>query len=107
MDVWVSIGQVKRDISELVDRVACGKERIILTSRGKPKAVIINLEDYDRLNRLAAGDNLDEWQTWLAENGALNKAILNRRQGQAPNTNELWDALRSELEANDDYLFGE
>jgi len=34
----ISIGQVKRDISELVNRVAYGKERIILTSRGKPKA---------------------------------------------------------------------
>jgi antitoxin (DNA-binding transcriptional repressor) of toxin-antitoxin stability system len=30
-DLQVSIGQVKRDISELVNRVAFGGERVILT----------------------------------------------------------------------------
>ena len=42
----VSIGRVKRDVSDLVNRVAYGGERIVLTSRGKPKAVLISLEDY-------------------------------------------------------------
>ena len=45
MDATVSIGEVKRDISELVNRVAFGGERIVLTSRGKPKAVLVNVED--------------------------------------------------------------
>lgn len=36
----VSIGQMKRDISELVNRVAYQGERVILTSRGRPKAVL-------------------------------------------------------------------
>ena len=49
MNTQVSIGQVKRDISELVNRVSYAGERIILTSRGKPKAVLINIEDYERL----------------------------------------------------------
>jgi len=41
MNTHVSIGQVKRDISELVNRVSYAGERIILTSRGKPKAALI------------------------------------------------------------------
>ncbi len=41
----VSIDQVKRDISQLVNRVAFGGERIILTSRGKPKAALVSIED--------------------------------------------------------------
>jgi prevent-host-death family protein len=45
----VSIGEVKRDISELVNRVAYGGERVILTSRGKPKAALVSMEDYQRL----------------------------------------------------------
>ena len=49
MNTQVSIGQVKRDISELVNRVSYGGERIILTSRGKPKAALISIEDYERL----------------------------------------------------------
>lgn len=48
MDAKVSIGEVKRDISELVNRVAYGGERIVLTSRGKPKAVLVSVEDYER-----------------------------------------------------------
>ena len=58
----VSIGQVKRDISELVNRGAYGGERIILTSRGKPKAVIVSLEDYEKLNQFPTATNLSRWE---------------------------------------------
>jgi prevent-host-death family protein len=49
MTIQISIGQVKRDISELVNRVAFGGERIVLTSRGKPKAVLVSLSDYEQI----------------------------------------------------------
>jgi prevent-host-death family protein len=49
MALQVSIGQVKRDISELVNRVAYGGERVVLTSRGKPKAVLISIADYEQM----------------------------------------------------------
>ena len=42
----VSIGRVKRDISDLANRVAYGGERFVLTPRGRPKAVIVSIEDY-------------------------------------------------------------
>lgn len=51
----VSIGQVKRDVSQLVNRVAYGKERIILTSRGKPKAALVSIEDLQVLERIDQG----------------------------------------------------
>ena len=43
-EIRISIGQVKRDISELVNRVAYRGERIVLTSRGKPKAAPVSME---------------------------------------------------------------
>ena len=43
--IHVSIGRVKRDISDLVNRVAYGGERIVLTSRGRPEAAIVSIED--------------------------------------------------------------
>ncbi len=52
MVLQFSIGQVKRDISELVNRVAYRGERIVLTSRGNPKAAIVSIEDYLRLQQL-------------------------------------------------------
>ena len=41
----VSIGQARRNISSLVNRVACNGERIILTSLGKPQAALISIDD--------------------------------------------------------------
>ncbi len=50
----ISIGQVKRDISDLANRVAYGGEQVVLTSRGKPKAALISIEDYERLEQAKA-----------------------------------------------------
>jgi prevent-host-death family protein len=49
MAFQISIGQVKRDISELINRVAYGGERIVLTSRGKAKAALVSMADYEEL----------------------------------------------------------
>jgi prevent-host-death family protein len=78
MNTQVSIGQVKRDISELVNRVSYAGERIILTSRGKPKAALINIEDYERL--LKSENRAADVQKWLADTRALSKQI-EKRQG--------------------------
>jgi len=48
----VGIAEIKRDISTIVNRVAFGRERIILTSRGKPKAAVVSIEDLQRLTML-------------------------------------------------------
>lgn len=80
MTVHVSIGQVKRDISELVNRVAYQGERIVLTSRGRPKAVLVSLADYDRLQQ-AEQDRADRG-AWLAGAQALAERIRQRRGGQ-------------------------
>jgi len=56
-ETHVSIGRVKRYISDLINRVAYGGERIVLTSRGKPKAAIVSLDDYERLEQEAVCAN--------------------------------------------------
>lgn len=55
-DEKVSIGRVKRDVSDLVNRVAYGGARIILTSRGKPKAALVSMDDLERLRRSEAAE---------------------------------------------------
>jgi prevent-host-death family protein len=42
----VSVSGAKRDLSDLLNRVAYGRERIIVESRGKPKAAVVPIEDY-------------------------------------------------------------
>jgi prevent-host-death family protein len=97
----VSIGRVKRDISDLVNRVAYGGERIVLTSRGKPKAALVSVEDYERLEGERVGQVVALWEAWLAESEKLSTDILTRRQGKPLDVDALWQAARADLEERD------
>lgn len=48
----VSVSELNRGLSEYLNRAAYGAERIVVTSRGKPKAAVISLEDLRRLEEL-------------------------------------------------------
>jgi prevent-host-death family protein len=105
-EIRVAIGQVKRDLSDLVNRVAYGGARIVLTSRGKPKAALVSFEDYQRLEQESASGALARWQAWLAESEELTADILERRHGVPLDVDNLWQAARADLEARDDKTIG-
>lgn len=103
---FISIGRVKRDISELLNRVAYGGERIVLTSRGKPKAALVSMEDYEQLERARIEHTLAHWRAWLARSDALASEILARRGGEPLDLDALWDAVRADREARDADILG-
>ncbi len=45
----LSIAEARRDLSQVVNKVAFGKTPVVLTSRGRPKAVLLGHEEYLRL----------------------------------------------------------
>ena len=96
----VSIGQVKRDISELVNRVAYQGERVILTSRGRPKAVLVSLQDYEKIQQADRG--LPTRTAWLAEAQALAARIRERRESQEIDVDALLEADRTDLQGRND-----
>ena len=104
----ISIGRVKRDISDLVNRVAYGGERIVLTSRGKPKAALVSIEDYERLERERARQarraRLAHWQAWLRDAETLSADIQSRRNGAPLDVDALWEQARADLEGRDDRM---
>lgn len=102
----VSIGQVKRDISELVNRVAFGGERIILTSRGKPKAVLVSVQDYEVLETMTAEMRQSRWTAWQQANETLTRQILTRRHEEPIDVDEFWQATKAELETRDADIIG-
>lgn len=104
-EMHISIGRVKRDISELLNRVAFGGERIVLTSRGKPKAVIVSLEDYERIQQAEEQPQLSNWKAWLVRNGALTDRILAERGGELLDVDAILTETRAELERRHDHLF--
>lgn len=105
MDATVSIGEVKRDISELVNRVAYGGERIVLTSRGKPKAVLVSIEDYERLQTEEQQGRLQQWEAWLQKAEALSQHILRERGGEPLDLDLVVQAAKDDLEGRHDEIF--
>jgi prevent-host-death family protein len=55
----VSVAVAKKHLSELLGRVAYGGERIVISKRGKPMAVLIPPSE------ASAGEHLSEVQGWL------------------------------------------
>ena len=94
MSIQVSIGHVKREISDLVNRVSYAGERIILTSRGKPKAALVSLEDYEHL--LKSDSRATDIDKWLAETRALSSKIEKRCNGPI-DVDSILDAFQNEL----------
>jgi prevent-host-death family protein len=47
---------VKAHLSELISRVAFGRERLIVLRRGKPMAAMVSIEDLHRLEALDAAE---------------------------------------------------
>jgi len=92
----VGIADVKRSISTIVNRVAFGRERIILTSRGKPKAALVSIEDLQKLEALegtAAPPSRAQREAALAMAQAVREMSLARRGG-APFSDTAEDLCR-------------
>lgn len=85
-----SMADAKNRLSSLVNMVAHGRQRVVLTSRGHPKAALVALEDLAVLEDLSPEPGADE--SALAEADMLRERILSRR-GKA-----LTDSVR-DLEA--------
>lgn len=56
----ISAADAKNQFSEVVSRAAFGKERILLTRRGKPVAALVPIEDWERLEQMEDEADLEE-----------------------------------------------
>jgi prevent-host-death family protein len=80
----VGIAEIKRSISTIVNRVAFGRERIVLTSRGRPKAALVSIEDLEKLEmleRTSSSPSRAERKAALAMAQAVREMTLVRRDG--------------------------
>ncbi|MDY7076257.1 MAG: type II toxin-antitoxin system Phd/YefM family antitoxin [Chloroflexota bacterium] len=80
----IGIAEIKRNISTIVNRVAFGRERIILTSRGKPKAALVSIEDLQKLEALesmTSSPSYAQQKAALAMAQAVREMTLTRRGG--------------------------
>jgi prevent-host-death family protein len=92
-----SIAHAKDALSSLINKVAYGKVRVLLESRGKPKAALISTEDLEKLERLERGKESPDvrFQT-LAQARNLRRKILRRHKKTLSDSAKLLDRLRKE-----------
>jgi len=77
-DTEISIAQGKRDFTKILRDSLTSGENIILTRRGKPTAVIIPFEDYQKMKRLAQFAELADLRRKFAQSGLSAHAVYEK-----------------------------
>jgi len=80
----VSTVKAREQFSDLLNRAAYGKERVILTRRKKDLAAVVPMEDITLLEALEDRMDLEDAQAALTES---------RKKGTIP-----WEKIKQELE---------
>lgn len=81
----MSASDAREHFAEVVNRTAYGKERVVLTNRGKPLAVLVPIEDLELLEQIEDKQDLLEALTAEAEA---------QKRGEKPIP---WDKAREKL----------
>lgn len=71
--------EVKAKLNELVEEAVTTHERVTITRRGKPAAVLISVEDLE---------SMEETLYWQSQPGALDDVAQSRREASE---GQLWD----------------
>ena len=78
----VGVRQASRELSRLINEAVYGDKHITITSRGKPKAVLLSVEQYERLSKRTAPQMavLEEArclrETFVARYGVLEEDLV-------------------------------
>ena len=92
-----SVAQAKNTLSSLINKVAYGKTRVVLESRGKPKAALISTEDLERLQNLEQRDvGPQNRLKILAQAQALRAKMQRRRKKILPDSADRLNQLREQ-----------
>jgi prevent-host-death family protein len=65
----VSVAEARRSLADLINRAHEGQERIVLTRRGKPVAVLVPPEDVELLVDLEDLVDMEKVEEYLAHRG--------------------------------------
>lgn len=79
----VTVADARSDLAELLNRVAYGKERLVITRHGREVAAIVPVEDLKLVNRLRR----------FVSRRDVSHALKQLDEGKASS----WDQLRQEL----------
>jgi prevent-host-death family protein len=76
MKPGIPLGEAKARLSSLINAVAYGGERIVIESRGRPKAALVSVGDFERLEGIKPGrPSKAQRRLALAQAGRVRKAL--------------------------------
>lgn len=79
----VSAAEARSEFSDIINRASFGKERVVLTRRGKELAAVVPIEDLELLERLEERLDLEDARAALKDV---------KKKGTVP-----WDKLKADL----------
>jgi prevent-host-death family protein len=80
----IPTAEARRQLAELVNRVAYAKERLVLTRHGRAVAALVPIEDLTLLERIQA----------RLRGRSVERALREAEEGQTVS----WDSLRADLD---------
>lgn len=107
-EIQVSITALRRNLSDWGNRAAYGGERIVLVSRGEPRAAIIGIADLWQLEQLSSGQTIqyDQFTRALATADCLRERIQRWQEAHGIEPGDAVEDLRQLREGcDDDRLF--
>ncbi len=85
-DNQITSAEARRNLAKVLDRVAYGRERVVLSRRGRPEAVLVSLEDLlmlQQMDECVARDAVREAETAAAREDEISWEALEQEVGDA------------------------
>jgi len=107
-EIQVSMTKLRQSLGRLVNRAAYGGERIVLVSRGEPRAAIVGIEDLRRLKQLSASMTAesDRYTHALAAADLLRERVQRWQEAHGIEPEDSVETLRQLREERGDELAG-
>ena len=102
--IRVSMTTLRQRLGDLVSRAAYGNERIILVSRGEPRAAIVGMADLKRLQELEIAAGSDASNQTLAAADEVRERIRVWQEAHGIKSGDVVADLNLLREVRDDQL---
>jgi prevent-host-death family protein len=105
-ETQMSLSDLRQQLSSAINRAAYGGERIVLVSHGQPKAIIIGIDEWRRVEERAAGEqgNSENFTRVITTTDQLRERIAQWQATHSVIAEPVEETLRSLREGHDDDL---
>ena len=103
-ETQMSLTDLRQHLATVINRAAYGGERIVLVSHGEPKAVIVGIDEWRRLEERVTGDHstAEVWTRALTTADQLRERVAQWQSTHDVQPESVEDTLHALREGHDD-----